>query len=70
MISDIDKSLIKEIKIFDVYEGENIPYGKKSIALKVTIQSDNKTLNENDLTDISKKIVNSVEEKVGAKLRS
>ena len=70
IISSIDKSLIRDIKIFDVYEGENIPSGKKSIALKVTIQSDHKTLNENDLTDISKKIVNSVEEKVGAKLRS
>ena len=70
VISDIDKSLIKDIKIFDVYEGENIPSGKKSIALKVTIQSDHKTLNENDLTDISNKIVNSVEEKIGAKLRS
>jgi len=70
IISNIDKSLIKDIKIFDVYEGENIPSEKKSIALKVTIQSDHRTLNENDLTDISKKIVNSVEEKVGAKLRS
>ncbi len=70
VILDIDNSLIKDVKIFDVYEGENIPYGKKSIALKVTIQSDHKTLNENDLTDISKKIVNSVEEKIGAKLRS
>ena len=70
VISDIDKSLIKDVKIFDVYEGENIPSGKKSIALKVTIQSDHKTLNENDLTDISNKIVNSVEEKIGAKLRS
>ena len=70
IISDIDKSLIKGIKIFDVYEGENIPSGKKSIALKVTIQSDHKTLNENDLTDISNKIVDSVEQKTGAKLRS
>ena len=40
--------MIKEIKIFDVYEGENIPSDKKSIALKVTLQSDHKTLNEND----------------------
>ena len=55
---------------FDVYEGENIPSDKKSIALKVTIQSDHKTLNENDLTNISKKIVSTVEEKTGAKLRS
>jgi len=70
VISNVDKSLIKNIKIFDVYEGENIPSGKKSIALKVTIQSNNKTLNENDLTDISKKIIDCVEEKIGAKLRS
>ena len=70
VISSVDKSLIKDVNIFDVYEGENIPYGKKSIALTVTIQSDYKTLNENDLTDISKKIINSVEDKIDAKLRS
>jgi len=70
VIKKIDKDLIKEIKIFDVYEGDNIPSDKKSIALKVTIQSDHKTLNENDLTNISKKIVSTVEEKIGAKLRS
>ena len=70
VIQNLDKNLIKEIKIFDVYVGENIPSDKKSIALKVTIQSDHKTLNENDLTNISKKIVSTVEEKTGAKLRS
>ncbi len=70
VIQNLDKNLIKEIKIFDVYEGQNIPSDKKSIALKVTIQSDHKTLNENDLTNISKKIVSTVEEKTGAKLRS
>ena len=70
VIKEIDKDLIKEIKIFDVYEGENIPSDKKSIALKITIQSDHKTLNENDLKNISKKIVSTVEEKTGAKLRS
>ena len=69
-IENIDKSLIKDIKIFDVYEGKNIPSDKKSIAIKVTIQSDNKTLNEDDLTSISKKIVKSVEEKTGAQLIS
>ena len=70
IISNIDKSLIKNIKIFDVYEGENIPQDKKSIALKITIQSDFKTLNEKDLNDISQKIITTVEEKTGAKLRS
>ena len=70
IISSVDKSLIKNVKIFDVYEGENISSDKKSIALKVTIQSDNKTLNEKDLNEISQKIISSVEVKAGAKLRS
>ena len=69
-IKNTDSSLIKNIKIFDVYEGKNIPTNKKSIALKVTIQSDKKTLNDNDLISISARIVKSVEEKTGAKLRS
>ncbi len=69
-IRKTDKSLIKKIKIFDVYEGENIPSDKKSIALKVTIQSDEKTLNDNELKDISNRIIKSVEEHTGAQLRS
>ena len=39
IISNIDQDLIKMVKVFDVYEGNNIPEGKKSIALNVTIQS-------------------------------
>ena len=70
IISQVDKSLIKNVKIFDVYEGENIPEDKKSIALKVTIQSDHKTLNEKDLNEISNKIISNVEDKASAKLRS
>ena len=70
IVNNVDKSLIKNVKIFDVYEGENIPTDKKSIALKVTIQSDFKTLNEQDLNEISNKIISNVEEKASAKLRS
>ena len=70
IISNVDRSLIKNVKIFDVYEGENIPLDKKSIALKVTIQSDFKTLNEKDLNEISQKIISNVEKKASAKLRS
>jgi len=70
IISNVDKSIIKNVEIFDVYEGENIPVDKKSIALKVTIQSDFKTLNEKDLHEISNKIISNVEEKASAKLRS
>ena len=70
IILNVDSSLIKNVKIFDVYQGKNIPSDKKSIALKVTIQSDLKTLNEKDLNEISQKIIFNVEKKASAKLRS
>ena len=43
----------QNVKVFDVYQGENIPSNKKSIALNVTIQSSEKTLDENDLEKIN-----------------
>ena len=70
IISSIDKNLIRSIKIFDIYEGENIPDGKKSIALNITIQSSEKTLEESDLEKINKLIISTVESKSGAKIRS
>jgi phenylalanyl-tRNA synthetase beta chain len=70
IISNVDKDLIKEVKIFDVYEGDNIPKDKKSIAINVTIQSMEKTLEEQDLDQLSNLIIKSVENKTGAKIRS
>ena len=70
VISNIDKELIKIVNIFDIYEGENIPINKKSIALNVTIQSMTKTLKEEDLEKINKLIISTVENKTGAKIRS
>ncbi len=70
IITNIDKELIKSVKVFDVYEGENIPSDKKSIALNVTIQSFDKTLNENDLEKLNNLIISTVELKSGAKIRS
>ena len=70
IISNIDKNLIKAVKVFDVYEGDNIPVGQKSIGLNVTIQSSNKTLNDEDLDKINQLIISTVEEKTGAKIRS
>ena len=69
-ISSINKNLISNIRIFDVYEGDNIPRDKKSIAINVTIQSNEKTLNEADLENINKLIIETVENKTGAKIRS
>ena len=69
-ISNIDKDLISNIKVFDVYEGQNIPENQKSVAISVTIQSNKKTLNENDLENINNLIIEVVENKTGAKIRS
>ena len=69
-ISLVDNKLISNIRVFDVYEGNNIPENQKSIAISVTIQSSEKTLNDNDLEKINKSIIEVVENKTGAKIRS
>ncbi len=70
VISNIDKNLISNIKVFDVYEGNNIPENQKSVAISVTIQSSEKTLKDNDLEKINNLIIETVEKKTGAKIRS
>ncbi|AFS48012.1 phenylalanine--tRNA ligase, beta subunit [alpha proteobacterium HIMB5] len=70
IISNVDKNLIQSVKIFDLYEGDNIPEEKKSIALNVTIQSSEKTLKDKDLENLNNLIIKSVEDKTGAKIRS
>ena len=70
IISEADKNLIKKVLIFDVFEGGNMPEGKKSIAVNVTIQSMEKTLSEKDLNEVSQKIINLVKTKTGGTIRS
>ena len=70
LVKKIDKDLIKNIKIFDVYQGENIESGKKSIAFSVTLEPKDKTLDEKDIELISKKIISTIKETTNATLRS
>jgi phenylalanyl-tRNA synthetase beta chain len=56
-IKNIDKNLIKNVNLFDVYHGNKIEKGKKSIAISVIIQDDNKTLNEEDINNVNKLII-------------
>ena len=70
IISNVDKNLIQSVKIFDLYAGDNIPEDKKSIALNVTLQSNEKTLKDKDLENLNNLIIKSVEDKTGAKIRS
>ena len=70
IIKEIDEKLIRNVTTFDVYEGENIPKDKKSVAINVTLQALDKTLTERDLDQISKNIIKVVSEKTGATIRS
>ena len=56
MIRKIDKNLIKEVIIFDSYEGNKIDKNFKAVALSVKIQSDNKTLQDTEINELSKKL--------------
>ena len=70
IIFNTDRELIKDVNIFDIYEGEKIPNDKKSIALNVNIQSMHKPLNETNLEKLNNLIIFNVEKKTGAKIRS
>ena len=70
IILNTDRELIKDVNIFDVYEGEKIPNDKKSIALNINIQSMHKPLNETNLEKLNNLIIFNVEKKTGAKIRS
>jgi len=70
LVQKVDKELIKNVKIFDVYQGGNIDSGKKSIAFSVTLEPKDKTLGENDIDQMCKKIISTVQESTGATLRS
>lgn len=64
-----EKSLLKEINLFDVYEGKNLPEGKKSYALSFIIQDTSKTLTDDQIDKIMNKLQNNFEKELGAVLR-
>lgn len=64
-----EKKLLKEVSLFDVYEGDKLPEGKKQYALSFILQDKEKTLNDNQIESIMSKLLKSFEDKLGAKLR-
>ena len=65
----LEKKLLKNVYLFDVYEGKNLEAGKKSYAIAITLQDDEKTLNDNTTDGVMNKIIANLEKQVGAKLR-
>ena len=64
-----EKTLLKDINLFDVYEGQNLPEGKKSYALSFTIQDNLKTLTDAQIDKIMNKLQTNFETELGASLR-
>lgn len=64
-----EKQLLKEVNLFDVYQGKNLPEGKKSYAVSFTLQDENKTLTDKQIDKIMNKLQASFEKQLGAELR-
>lgn len=64
-----EKNLLKDIALFDVYEGKNLPEGKKSYALSFVIQDTTKTLTDEQIDKIMNKLHHNFEKELGAVLR-
>lgn len=66
---ETEKKLLKDVTLFDVYEGKNLEVGKKSYAVSLLLQDENATLNEKQIDKIMSKLIANLENKLGAKLR-
>ncbi|MDR2384355.1 MAG: phenylalanine--tRNA ligase subunit beta [Tannerella sp.] len=64
-----ESKLLKNIVLFDVYEGKNLPEGKKSYAVSFYIQDEEKTLNDKQIDNIMQKIQKNLRDKLGASIR-
>ena len=68
-VKNADKALITEVAVFDLYEGPNVGEGKKSLAVSATLQPTEKTLTDDEIEAVSKKIVDAVVKATGGSLR-
>ena len=69
VIRNSEKRLLKSVTLFDVYEGKNLEAGKKSYAVSMTMQDDEKTLNDKQIDAVMKKIITNLQKQLGAQLR-
>ena len=69
VVEQSEKKLLKSMTLFDVYEGKNLPAGKKSYAISLILQDDAKTMQDKQIDAIMQKIIRNLETQVGAQLR-
>ena len=64
-----ERKLLKKVELFDVYEGKNLPAGKKSYAVNFILQDEQKTLNDKAIDAVMQKIIQSLKKQLNAELR-
>jgi phenylalanyl-tRNA synthetase beta chain len=71
-VADIIRNfqLVSDVFLFDMYAGEQIPAGKKSMAFRITYQADDRTLNDREVDGVTEGILTKLARETGAKLRS
>jgi phenylalanyl-tRNA synthetase beta chain len=67
---NIDKKIVSEVRLFDVYQGKGIEDGKKSLAITMRLQPTDATLTDAQIDGLSRKLIDAVEKATGGKLRS
>ena len=68
IVRKTERKLLRSVSLFDVYEGKNLPVGKKSYGITITLQDDEKTLNDKQIDAVMQKIINALKQS-GAELR-
>ncbi len=68
-VRESERRLLKDVSLFDVYEGKNLPEGKKSYAIAITLQDDEKTLQDKQIEAVMNKVITNLTKKLGAELR-
>ncbi len=66
----IDKNIIQDVEIFDLFKDPNLGENKKSMAIKVTMQASDRTLTEDEIQELSSKIVAAIEKSTSGSVRS
>jgi phenylalanyl-tRNA synthetase beta chain len=67
---DIDTDIIESVKLFDIYSGNPIPKGKKSLAFSIRYRAEDRTLTDEEVNQVHSKIIKKLEDTLKAELRS
>ena len=69
IVRESERKLLRGVQLFDVYDGDKLPTGKKSYAINITLQDDERTLNDKQIEAVMKKIITNLQQRAGAELR-